>query len=1047
MSAADCIRAIQAAGRGALTDDDVLAIAEEVQRRQKRIRDRGAVPDVDAALRQATGDMAEQLRIKAALDRRHAALMADARDRVESQVRRHIAAGMRPDKAILTVLEGTTKATAAGRQSVGATKLAYEARYLGTMLDGLAKEVPEFKARKGDPTFEGNIVREMFELREGGQPGRTGDKAAAKVARIFAATAELSRQDLNRLGSYIGKLDGWAGPQAHDPYKLAKVTEAEWVAKVASRLDLERTFPDLGGDLDAIQNALGEVYRTIVTGEGRQRSARGKGEVVGPASLARGLVKHRVLHFKGPDDWLSYANDFGRGGIVDGMVGHLRHAAGVAGQMHVLGPNPEALLEGLVETLRKEARADRTLAPKKAEKIVNALDTEGTAIGSAISVMTGANMAPVDMSLAKFGSGLRAIESMSKLGGAVISSVSDLVTGAANMKLNGKPLFASYSDQFHNLLAGRDRAEAREIGRLIGEGFDGMIDHISSAAVGWDAGPGAIAKAQSLFFKASGLTWWTDTMRASQARMLSAWYGAHADRAHADLPEPLRRTLDRHGLGAAEWDAFRQTAWAHPESGTRYLTPDRMGQVADAALAPFTQKRLGELDQMIAAERQGTATAAERERGYIAGRVAKFGERIAAAEERIKARQEGVAGRMLDKTAALQDRMDLLRAMKEGAEVRADIEGAMQGIADQGQMRRFLDAVETGRNASEVATGTDRAVARQARQQFGKGERLGERVGNIDRRVTELREKMRKAGKEATGEANDLAEKLDTLIADQTEDLMDFVARSQDRLARREARLADIAAALPKRRATVIQNARLDAEIAWRRFFADEVGFGVLEADAATQRITQGSSLRGTPWGEARRFMMQFKGYPIAYAQRVLGRQFNEAAASWHAGERMQAVGNLSHLIVMTTVAGYMAQTAKDYIKGYEPRDPTKIKTILSAMKQGGGMGIYGDFLFGEANRFGGGILETIAGPAIGDVTSIANMAMRARDGDVKAGEALNKVLQMTPGASLWYARPAMDLLVLNGLRDSLSPGFLARQDAKRFKDYGQQRAFGPTLF
>lgn len=816
MSAADCIKAIQAAGRGLLSEDDVAAIAEEVQKRQKRIRDRGAVVDLDGALKKATADVAEQLRLKAALDRRHAALMADARDRVEGQVRTLIAQGMRPDKAVLAVLEGATKAKTAARRSVGATKLAYESRYLGALLDGLARDVPEFQARKGDTAFQANIVREMHELRDGGTPGRTGDKAAAKVAKHFATIAELSRQDLNRLGSYIGKLDGWAGPQAHDGYKIAKVNEADWVAKTARRLDLDRTFPELAGDPDAQMNALGEVYRTIVTGEGRQRSAKGKGEVTGPASMAKGLVKHRVLHFASPDDWLSYAQEFGRGGIVDGMVGHLRHAAQSAGQMHVLGPNPEAMIDGLVETLRKEVRADRTMRADKAAKIVAALDTDGTSIGSAMSVMSGLSNAPVDVSMAKIGSGLRAAQSLAKLGGAVISSVSDLVTGAANMKMNGKPLFAAYSDQLHTLLSGRDRAEAKEIGRLVGEGFDGMLDHIHSAAVGMDTPPGVMAKAQSLFFKASGLTWWTDTMRASQARMLSAWYGGHAGKAFDQLPAEMARTLDRHGLGAAEWDAFRQTAWNHPESGTAYLTPDR-----------------------------------------------------------------------------LQD---------------------------------------------------------------------------------------------------------------------------------------------------------VNAQIAWRRFFADEVGFGVLEADAATQRITAGESRRGTYWGEARRFMMQFKGYPIAYAQRVLGRQFNEAAASWHAGERMQAVGNISHLIAMTTVAGYMAQTAKDAIKGYEPRDPTNWKTVLSAMKQGGGMGIYGDFLFGEANRFGGGLLETIAGPVIGDAANLGNMLMRAREGDVKAGDWLNRALQSTPGASLWYVRPALDVLVLNSLRDSISPGFLARQDQKRQKDYGQRRAFAPTI-
>ena len=113
-------------------------------------------------------------------------------------------------------------------------------------------------------------------------------------------------------------------------------------------------------------------------------------------------------------------------------------------------------------------------------------------------------------------------------------------------------------------------------------------------------------------------------------------------------------------------------------------------------------------------------------------------------------------------------------------------------------------------------------------------------------------------------------------------------------------------------------------------------------------------------------------------------------------------------------------------------------KTILAAFKQSGGLGIYGDFLFGEANRFGGGLIETAFGPSASAIGRIGDLATRARDGDGKAGDALNVALQNTPFANLFWARPGLDWLFLNSLRESASPGFLARQEARRFKDYGQ---------
>ena len=144
-------------------------------------------------------------------------------------------------------------------------------------------------------------------------------------------------------------------------------------------------------------------------------------------------------------------------------------------------------------------------------------------------------------------------------------------------------------------------------------------------------------------------------------------------------------------------------------------------------------------------------------------------------------------------------------------------------------------------------------------------------------------------------------------------------------------------------------------------------------------------------------------------------------------------------------VSGYMAMTAKDFARVYGPRDPDKKETIAAAMMQGGGMGIYGDFLFAQTSRFGSGVLETVAGPGIGAAADAITLAMKLRDGDAKAGETLNFALQNTPFINLFYTRPALDFLILNELRDALSPGFLARQTANRRRDYGQVRWHDPV--
>jgi hypothetical protein len=246
-------------------------------------------------------------------------------------------------------------------------------------------------------------------------------------------------------------------------------------------------------------------------------------------------------------------------------------------------------------------------------------------------------------------------------------------------------------------------------------------------------------------------------------------------------------------------------------------------------------------------------------------------------------------------------------------------------------------------------------------------------------------------------------------------------------------------------RARIIDDARFDLGMKLQGFISDEVGFGVIEPDAASRRFLLRGTRPGTVAGEALRFIAQFKGFPIAFAQRVGGRAVMGAVGETALERSLHRAGHIGALQAGMFVAGYMAMTAKDFARGYGPRDPDKKETIAAAMMQGGGMGIYGDFLFAQTSRFGSGVLETVAGPGIGAAADAITLAMKLRDGDAKAGETLNFALQNTPFINLFWTRPALDFLILNELRDGLSPGFLARQTANRRNDYGQVRWHDPV--
>jgi hypothetical protein len=193
----------------------------------------------------------------------------------------------------------------------------------------------------------------------------------------------------------------------------------------------------------------------------------------------------------------------------------------------------------------------------------------------------------------------------------------------------------------------------------------------------------------------------------------------------------------------------------------------------------------------------------------------------------------------------------------------------------------------------------------------------------------------------------------------------------------------------------------------------------------------------GTIAGEAIRSMGQFKSFGATIITNNLGRHvYGYGARSL--GEAMRdgrSIQGLASMIAGATLMGYFAMQLKEITKGRSPR-PHTAETFIAAMAQGGGLGIYGDFLFGEANRFGGGVLETVAGPGLGSAADLINLLQRARSsvtGDPQdlTGDAIRLVKSNIPFANLFYTQQALDYLVWYQLQETVNPGYLRRMERR----------------
>lgn len=584
MASPRCMAAATAAAKGQLSERQVLEAFDRIDAYRQKLEAQGQMTGRAAKLQRFAADEAERAKIAAAMQKRNAALNVMVRQKIDEHLDGLLEAGIKPQHAMLAMLEGTMKGVRNARKSVMATAQAYEARYLGSMMAELQKASPHLAHLLTSDALDHDITVEMSELRQGGNPGSTGNKDAITAARIFSKYSELGRTDSNRLGASIGKLDGRFGAQTHDDIKMIQAGKDAWVGFVVAHLDAERTFPD-GPSAEEAARSLGDMYDTIITGISNKPLTEGR---VNPANLAKSLGQSRVLHFANVEAAMAYRDKFGHGNTISGMIAEMRRFARINAAMEVLGPNPENMLHSTSDRLKQKLKADPSFPDAQKRTLANDLDTQAGPLRNALDIATGLASRPVNVTMGKVFGDIRAVQAMSKYGASVISSIGDTITASAASQFRGSGFLNGLMAQWSGVMRGRPRAEQAEIAYMLGEGFDGLIGHIVNGNVAQDGIVGRLGRAQETFFKWNALTWWTDVNRAVSARMISAEMGMRLENEWAALPAPYRHVMEMNGLDDRQWSVMQKATLTGP-NGKPYMTPDRIADLSDADIAPLIE--------------------------------------------------------------------------------------------------------------------------------------------------------------------------------------------------------------------------------------------------------------------------------------------------------------------------------------------------------------------------------------------------------------------------------------------------------------------------
>lgn len=607
--ASGCADGIAAAfrGRGKLTEAEIKLITEELRLRARE----GQAPlnMADPGWQKIALDVARTVNEAAAVERRNRRLNVAIKQDLLAIAEEADETYGDPSLGIVARQVGINSPLSQGnRVSADALGAGLFDHYVGKMVGELEKKELLPHLNKGYLDLE---IARALEKRTDPEAKGSANKIANDIAEVIDKYRGAAVDHQNRVGSWVKRLKGYITRQSHDMVKVQKAGFEAWRDFVLREIDADRTFKGANPE-----TYLREAYRTIVNGE--QLSFKEPDSDLslafkGPGNLARKVSQHRVLHFKDADSWFRYNEQFGMGTLREAVMGEMGGLSRNIALMETFGPNPQAMLDDVLETLRRKHSDDPDKVNKLRSRILQAYMDE----------ITGNSRVQRSIPWARRGRIARAWISMAKLGGAVLSSVTDFATHAAAIRYaNGGGVLSPYAQALGNFFDGLPSAMRRPIADRVRAGTDGMIGSIAERFGATDTHGGTMSRAMRLFFKLNLLTGWTDAHKRGIAMWAARTLASYADNQFDQLPDHMKFVLGQYRIDAPRWEIIRQAVEV-ADDGRSYIFPDLFDDMPDEVFF-----RHGFSDP-----RAGRAEIAERVRSYFVD-TTEFGIPTPGARER-----------------------------------------------------------------------------------------------------------------------------------------------------------------------------------------------------------------------------------------------------------------------------------------------------------------------------------------------------------------------------------------------------------------------------
>ena len=422
----------------------------------------------------------------------------------------------------------------------------------------------------------------------------TGNPVAAKLAAEIRSQQDRMRNLFNAHGGDIGEIEGYGVRHSHDAARLRRaaggknqgieVHREAWITKTEGRLDWYRMVDkrtgkpfarETGGaptDRLRAHEFLTEVFDGITTGGWNKREPAFQ---TGGKALYNQRADSRQLHFASADDWMAYNKEFGQGDPFTSMLSGLHGLARDVAQMRVLGPNPRAGLEYAIQKATQRAAGDA-----RDPKLTGRVERAGRRSKQMLAHFDGSANVPHNEFWGSFFGGVRQTIVAAKLGSALLSSSTDLVTVRAAAAHVGMNPNAVTIRALKLMGSGAARADLRRMGYVADT--LASVGAMHSRFTGETFAPELTQRLSEFTMRASGLSFWTDMNRLAFQSEFAGFLASQAGNALQDVTPPLRKLMESRGITAADWDKLRNPKHLFvTDGGETFLSPSAWREATD----------------------------------------------------------------------------------------------------------------------------------------------------------------------------------------------------------------------------------------------------------------------------------------------------------------------------------------------------------------------------------------------------------------------------------------------------------------------------------